>query len=100
MFAHQLYICVCASKPDYFLTLRIPTGKKVKLCLQLLASFATPPYISEITAKIRIILKTKMKKLWPRFHSFFSIITTILAYTYVFFFSSQNESKDYIYPPE
>lgn len=76
---------MCISNPNFFI-LRIPTDKKVNFYLQLLALYATPDYTSKTTAKIRVILKTKMGKLWARLHSLFSIITRILAYTYVFSF--------------
>jgi len=92
-------MCVCISNPN-FLILRIPTDKKVNLYLQLLALYTTSDYTSKTTAKMRVILKTKMGKLQARLHSLFSIITRILAFIYIYFLFFQDESKDYNYPLE
>lgn len=80
-----VYICVCISNPN-FIILRIPTDEKVNLYLQLLALYTTPDYTSKTTAKMRVILKTKMGKLQASLHSLFSIITRILTFVYIFSF--------------
>lgn len=82
-----IYIYVCISNPNFFI-LRIPTDKKVNLYLQLLALYATPDYTSKTTAKMRVILKTKMGKLRARLHSFiFNYYENLGIYIYVFFSS-------------
>lgn len=78
-------MCVCISNPN-FIILRTPTDEKVNLYLQLLALYTTPDYTSKTTAKMRVILKTKMGKLQASLHSLFSIITRILTFVYIFSF--------------
>lgn len=79
---------MCVSQILIFFILRIPTDKKVNLYLQLLALYATLDYTSKTTAKMRVILKTKMGKLRARLHSFiFNYYKNLGIYIYVFFSS-------------